>query len=176
MFPFDDVIMFLLNTHIWVSWLDPTWCAIHPKNYILIFIYHCGLLVIIYVYTHTYTYTYTYTYSICIWVKSRNCGCLVTWFCYQLIAKPGNKTATVSWPDPYIPYPSWLLNISFMVISLALEQSLMHSVSGAALKDISKYITRICLEQILQLQQTNKTKQKHSSPFMAYHIPQSDIL
>ena len=37
----------------------------------------------------------------CIWVRSRNCGCLVTWFCYQLIAKPGNKTATVSWPDPY---------------------------------------------------------------------------
>ena len=39
---------------------------------------------------------------IIIWVKSRNCGCLVTWFCYQLIAKPGNKTATVSWPDPYV--------------------------------------------------------------------------
>ena len=37
-----------------------------------------------------------------IWVRSRNCDCLVTWFCYQLIAKPGNKTATVSWPDPYI--------------------------------------------------------------------------
>ena len=36
-----------------------------------------------------------------IWVRSRNCGCLVNWFCYQLIAKPGNKTATVSWPDPY---------------------------------------------------------------------------
>ena len=36
-----------------------------------------------------------------IWVRSRNCDCLVTWFCYQLIAKPGNKTATVSWPDPY---------------------------------------------------------------------------
>ena len=30
------------------------------------------------------------------------CGCLVTWFCYQLIAKPGNKTATVPWPDPYV--------------------------------------------------------------------------
>ena len=28
-------------------------------------------------------------------------GCLVTWFCYQLIAKPGNKTAAVSWPDPF---------------------------------------------------------------------------
>ena len=37
-----------------------------------------------------------------IWVRSRNCGCLVIWFCYQLIAKPGNKTATVLWPDPYI--------------------------------------------------------------------------
>ena len=37
-----------------------------------------------------------------IWVRSRNCGCLVTWFSYQLIAKPGNKTATVPWPDPYV--------------------------------------------------------------------------
>ena len=36
-----------------------------------------------------------------IWVGSRNCDCLVTWFCYQLIAKPDNKTATVPWPDPY---------------------------------------------------------------------------
>ena len=40
-------------------------------------------------------------YFCVIWVRSRNCGCLVTWFCYQLIAKPGNKTATVSWPEPY---------------------------------------------------------------------------
>ena len=39
--------------------------------------------------------------NIKIWVRSRNCGCLVTWFCYQLIAKPGNKTATVPWPDRY---------------------------------------------------------------------------
>ena len=36
-----------------------------------------------------------------IWVRSRNCGSLVTWFCYQLIAKPGHKTAAVLWPDPY---------------------------------------------------------------------------
>ena len=36
-----------------------------------------------------------------IWVRSRNCGCLVTRFCYQLIAKLGNETAAVSWPDPY---------------------------------------------------------------------------
>ena len=30
-------------------------------------------------------------------VKSRKCVCLVTWFCYHLIAKPGNKTAVPSW-------------------------------------------------------------------------------
>ena len=31
-----------------------------------------------------------------IWVRSLNCGCLVTWFCYHLIAKPGNKTTAPS--------------------------------------------------------------------------------
>ena len=36
-----------------------------------------------------------------IWVGSWRCDCLVTWFCYQKIAKPGNKTATLPWPDPY---------------------------------------------------------------------------
>ena len=35
---------------------------------------------------------------------SRNCGCIVFWFCYQLIVKPGNKTAAVLWPDPYDVY------------------------------------------------------------------------
>ena len=40
----------------------------------------------------------------CIWARSQNCGCLVTWFCYQLIAKPGNKTDAVSWPDLYTLY------------------------------------------------------------------------
>ena len=35
------------------------------------------------------------------WVRSRNCSCLITWFCYHLIAKPGNKTTAVPWPAPY---------------------------------------------------------------------------
>ena len=42
------------------------------------------------------------------WVKSQNCSCLVTWFCYQLIAKPSNKTTAPPWPDPNI----WLLTSS----------------------------------------------------------------
>ena len=36
-----------------------------------------------------------------IWVKSQRCSCLVTWFFYQMIAKPGDKKAAPSWPDPY---------------------------------------------------------------------------
>ena len=35
-----------------------------------------------------------------IWVRSRRFGCLVTWFCYELITKPGNKTVAPPWPDP----------------------------------------------------------------------------
>ena len=33
----------------------------------------------------------------CILVRSQRCSCLATWFCYQLIAKPGNKTAAPSY-------------------------------------------------------------------------------
>ena len=36
-----------------------------------------------------------------IWHRSWRCDCLLTWFCYQLIAKSCNKTATPSWPDPF---------------------------------------------------------------------------
>ena len=53
-----------------------------------------------------------------IWVRLRNCGCLVTWFCYQLIAKPGNKTATVLWPDSYWDWESLNKKHSNSVIHL----------------------------------------------------------
>ena len=45
-----------------------------------------------------------------IWVRSWNCGCVVTWFYYPLIAKPGNNTAAVSWPDPFSFILTKLLN------------------------------------------------------------------
>ena len=32
------------------------------------------------------------------------CGCLVTWFCYQLIAELGNKVAVPWWSDPWYYY------------------------------------------------------------------------
>ena len=34
------------------------------------------------------------------WVRSRRCGCLVTWFCCWMIAKPSNKITTALWADP----------------------------------------------------------------------------
>ena len=36
-----------------------------------------------------------------IWVRLWMCACLVTWFCYQMIAKPGNRTSPSSCPDPF---------------------------------------------------------------------------
>ena len=38
-----------------------------------------------------------------IWGGSCRCGCLVTWFCHQSIAKAGDQTATPPTPDPYCP-------------------------------------------------------------------------
>ena len=78
-----------------------------------------------------------------IWVNSRNCGCLVTWFCYQLIAKPGNKTAAVPWPDPYAS-EKWV-NIGsgngLLPILLCLKQW-WHIVFDTYFKEIgSKYNT-----------------------------------
>ena len=37
-------------------------------------------------------------------IRSWRCDCLFTWFCYQMIAKPGNKVAAPLWPGPYILY------------------------------------------------------------------------
>ena len=52
-----------------------------------------------------------------IWVRSRNCGCLVTWFCYQLIAKPGNKIAAVPWPDPSVNTTGRAMKYMYTTIS-----------------------------------------------------------
>ena len=65
-----------------------------------------------------------------IWVRSRNSGCLVTWFCYQLIAKPVNKTAAVLWPDPYIYvlyvwYITWIIHSVFFCFILLSYKSVL---------------------------------------------------
>ena len=40
--------------------------------------------------------------SLIICIRSWRLSCLVTWFCYHMIAKPGNKTGTPLWPDQYV--------------------------------------------------------------------------
>ena len=50
----------------------------------------------------SYPYLLTCSTTMPYGVRSWRCGCLVPWFCYQLKAKPGNKTAAPSWPDPYV--------------------------------------------------------------------------
>ena len=67
-------------------------------------------------------------YAQCMWVRSQNCGFLVTWFCYQLIAKPGNKTAAVSWPDPSTQS---LFNSFHWIYSLLFSHTILGHISGS---------------------------------------------
>ena len=63
-----------------------------------------------------------------IWVRSRNCGRVATRPCYQLIAKPGNKTATVSWPDPYSDFKSNNKRL-FLINEPIVERNIVPAVS-----------------------------------------------
>ena len=81
-----------------------------------------------------------YSWSNNIWVRSWNCGCLVTWFCYQLIAKPGNKTAAVLWPNPYGHsfvvllghiIRSYLIDVIHIIVPGPMTQSWRISISTA---------------------------------------------
>ena len=69
---------------------------------------------------------------ISIWVWSRRGTCLVTWFCYQKIAKPGNKTGPPSWPYPHHQWVcakfSYLLTI-LLINLIQRHQSLMSNVT-----------------------------------------------
>ena len=52
-----------------------------------------------------------------LWVRSPRCNSLVIWFCYQLIAKIGNKTAAPPWPDPlFRPYSEVNFNNQYDLI------------------------------------------------------------
>ena len=53
----------------------------------------------------------------CTWVGPWKSGCLLIWFCYQLITKPDNKTATLAWPSS-----TWL----FLFAHFAFKFLLVH--------------------------------------------------
>ena len=74
----------------WVHWTEDSTSVTGP-HVSLYFLYDI----------HIYTFLYKKNMYIGHMGKSWRCGCLVTWFCYQLIARPGIKTAAHPWPDPY---------------------------------------------------------------------------
>ena len=72
--------------------------------------------------------------------------CLVTWFCYHMIAKPGNKTAAPSWPDPSVyqytcnVFTSMILHSTSLLsfyIDIVLTLSTEDNQNGR--RDIAKY-------------------------------------
>ena len=70
-----------------------------------------------------------------LWVGSWSCGCLVTWFCYQLIAKPGNNTAA----------PPCLIHVYdhhtqlFVIISKAENKILVSPLIVLHWKDVNQF-------------------------------------
>ena len=57
------------------------------------------------------------------WVRSRKHTCLVTWFCYHLIAKQGNKKSAPLWPDPNI----WGVAFQYKLASSSIKINLSSS-------------------------------------------------
>ena len=56
-----------------------------------------------------------------IWLRSWRLAFHVTWFCYHLMAKPGNKTGAPSWPEPYALLWStpWTHHAAYIIITVA---------------------------------------------------------
>ena len=97
-------VILYIHIYIWYVYFPPVTSDVY-----IMFMYICIYTYTLYIYirggrrnrwTQNF-YQLSVPWGMCTWVRSRNCGCLVTWFCYQLIAKPGNKPAAVSWPDPH---------------------------------------------------------------------------
>ena len=69
--------------------------------------HHCNELYLDHHMNHINQQPYRVTTTKQICVGSWRWSCLVNWFCYQLIAKPGNKTAAPPWPDPQCAQGGW---------------------------------------------------------------------
>ena len=83
----------------------------------------------IYIYHHPIQYS--------IWVRSRRWGCLVTWFCYQMIAKPGNRTSPPPWPDPYHSQWWFLLLIGWKLWGIDAYPSARHIQDFVLFDDVT---------------------------------------
>ena len=82
--------------------LTDIWCHQGPLSVTLPMILYICIIFIMYILSWHFCLPICMYIFIYILVGSRRWGCLVTWFCYHLITKPGDKTVAPSWPDPYI--------------------------------------------------------------------------
>ena len=64
-------------------------------------------------------------YLRCTWVRSPKYDCLVTWFCYQLIAKPGNNTAFFRDLTHIMYHDAYTITYALHIVFLRILQSLM---------------------------------------------------
>ena len=85
------------------------------------------------------------------WVRSSMCACLVTWSCYQMIAKPGNKTF-LTWPM-YI-HPSVWPNHT---IRHRITWSTLFQLMTCCLVAPSHYLSQFSIKGVLWYPQTNST-------------------
>ena len=75
---------------------------------------------------HSKYHSFAHSHNTSLYGSGHESVAVVTWFCYHLIAKPGNKTAAPSWPDPY---PHWMKQNSWPDGQLKLWHSGMRLLS-----------------------------------------------
>ena len=78
------------------------------------------------------------------WVELWWCGSLVTWFCYAVIVKPGNKTATPPWSDQchiYIASVQWWqkVQIYFMFFKMCFFPAVVIIAEDKSIQDKLAY-------------------------------------
>ena len=119
-----------------------------------------------------YVISHKRTFHMCIWVRSRNCGCLVTWFCYQLIAKPGNKTAKVPWPDPYLDSPTHHHHNMYCLIGSRKMYSTIPEICFVGVGKFHPYPSRLQHWPFLQswnCPRANEATIKNMGKYMTWH-------
>ena len=91
-----------LSKQLWGWWFEtqscPLWC--HCNGFTHAMLFHAAWRFALMLVAQEY-FIMSHLLLDNIWARSQSCTSLITWCCYQMIAKPGNKTGTLSWPDPY---------------------------------------------------------------------------
>ena len=90
-----------------------------------------------------------------IWVRSRRCSCLVTWFWYHLITKTDNKTAAPSWPDPLYAWRHQA--ITWTNVDLSSVRSIDIQLMTISQEMPQPLITKISLKNTYELKKSNDT-------------------